>query len=802
MLSMATVLLQLAHAETTEQETSSEGQQAKKLDAIIVTATDDRAGPETNYTVKSSTSATKLDLKLKETPQSITVFTEQQLQDQDIRDVHEVLQNTPGVSTTNFGIPGTGAYRMMARGFDIDNFTIDGVKVNMAVLGGASGAAIQDTFLYQQVDLIRGSTGLTSGFGNPSASVNFTRKRPFSTPQGQINLKYGSWNNIRQELDYSSPLNQEGTWRGRVAFANEQGDYWIDRASHNGFTLYGITELDVGNGTFTLGASHQYKRFNELSPQGIAGNFQSWDARKSASERRSYYSFKDLNLSRSFNNASDWTYNWYKMTNAFAGYEYTLDNDWKIVANYNYAHNDNDSVYGAIGRIGYYPDDGYTSLDVGHNKYQTDVHSLDVHLKGAFELFGREHDFVIGVDGYHSKQTQYVYSILGLGTGCALNISKKSVVTGLSDFINGYGCLISLDQWNNGHLNRPSYIGANNSGFSLDDPYGYYTSKSKELGTYFALRLRPLENLQMILGGRYSHLDSSKIYTNRSTGYKNTAQYGDPDVDAFVPYAGLIYEITPEINVYASYTGISNTNEFTQFVFTKDGEYLPPIEGYTWEGGIKAGLFDDRLNLALSYFYMKQKNYPTTDPSINLNAIPATAYISTPAGGLTLPAVAGKGYAIKGVEFNVAGEITPKWKINAGYVYQTKSISKEQTGTSYTWYDTSWATYNEIFINEFLLPKHQIKLFTTYQVNDDLLLGMGANWQSTVRAYTDTYFDSIEAEQKAYTVISAMARYNLTKDLTLGLNAENIFDKKYLVNKKGSFYGTPRNYTVSLNYRF
>lgn len=70
-----------------------------------------------NYTVKGSTSATKLDLKLKETPQSISTFTRQQMQDQNLQDLDSVLQEAPGITVLQDSITGMGEAQFYSRGF-------------------------------------------------------------------------------------------------------------------------------------------------------------------------------------------------------------------------------------------------------------------------------------------------------------------------------------------------------------------------------------------------------------------------------------------------------------------------------------------------------------------------------------------------------------------------------------------------------------------------------------------------------------------------------------------------------------
>ncbi|WP_049255292.1 hypothetical protein, partial [Neisseria bacilliformis] len=67
------------------------------------------------------------------------------------------------------------------------------------------------SFLYDRVEVVRGSTGLTTGAGDPAASINFVRKCPTAAKAGALNLKYGSWNDKRIEFDYGGALNESKT---------------------------------------------------------------------------------------------------------------------------------------------------------------------------------------------------------------------------------------------------------------------------------------------------------------------------------------------------------------------------------------------------------------------------------------------------------------------------------------------------------------------------------------------------------------------------------------------------------------
>ena len=193
-----------------------------------------------NYTVKGSTSATKLDLKLKETPQSVTVFTQQQMQDQNLQNRGQVLEETPGITVLQDSVTGMGEAQYYSRGFPVDNYQLDGVLANKYLLGGPRFIAAQDSYLYDRVEIIRGSNGLSTGVGDPAASVNFVRKRPLAKNAGELNLKYGSWNNKRVEFDYGGALNKSQTLRGRVVGTWENGNSFMDRIKRKSHAFYRI----------------------------------------------------------------------------------------------------------------------------------------------------------------------------------------------------------------------------------------------------------------------------------------------------------------------------------------------------------------------------------------------------------------------------------------------------------------------------------------------------------------------------------------------------------------------------------
>ena len=116
--------------------------------------------------------ATGLGLTLQETPQSVSVMTWQRISDQNLRSLTDVVNNAPGVSAKGLD---SSRQRFAARGFAIDNYQIDGVPMAWSS-GGDAGETQSDMSLYERIEVVRGATGLLTGAGNPSASINLVRK--------------------------------------------------------------------------------------------------------------------------------------------------------------------------------------------------------------------------------------------------------------------------------------------------------------------------------------------------------------------------------------------------------------------------------------------------------------------------------------------------------------------------------------------------------------------------------------------------------------------------------------------------
>ncbi|MDO5088118.1 MAG: TonB-dependent receptor plug domain-containing protein, partial [Comamonadaceae bacterium] len=150
--------------------------EAKTLPAVTVQAAPDLSGTTEgtrSFTTRAMSSATGLALSPRETPQSVSVITRERIEAQGLGTLSDAVAATPGVHTMQEDSRGDS---MSARGFAISNYQIDGMSLTWPRRWDA-GESRNNLAMYDRVEVVRGATGLLTGAGEPSASINLVRKR-------------------------------------------------------------------------------------------------------------------------------------------------------------------------------------------------------------------------------------------------------------------------------------------------------------------------------------------------------------------------------------------------------------------------------------------------------------------------------------------------------------------------------------------------------------------------------------------------------------------------------------------------
>ncbi|NUG50919.1 TonB-dependent siderophore receptor [Acinetobacter lactucae] len=659
------------------------------------------------YNVKNSSSATKLNIEAKETPQTINVVTRQQIEDFGLTSTRDVLRNTPGVTVSN---QETERTTYMARGFEISNILTDGVGFPLS--GYNYNNTNPDTYFYDRVEVVKGADSLTNAFGDPSATINNIRKRPTQEFQASGGVSYGSWDTQRYEADVSGAIIPSGKVRGRIMGYEQTGDSYLDRYSseRNGFA--GIIEADLTDSTLlTAGYSQEQNKPN-------ANN---WGALPLLDANG-----KQISYDRSYNPNPDWAHWDNETQNAFVELKQKINDLWTAKLTYNYLdtkHNSRLLYY-----YGYPKADGSgVSLTPWGGQEHQEKHAVDFNLEGSYKLFNREHEATLGYSYVRNHQQDKQST----GTINDSNVIKATTTDWAS--------------WTPQSITWSDFTEAANYKQNINSIYA-------------ATRLHLNENLKLLLGANYVQAES------KGESYSSPMSYRESKVS---PYVGLTYNFTPEYTGYMSYTSIFRP----QTGIDKDtNQALKPIEGKSYEMGIKSSWLDDRLTGTLSVFKTEQNNYPLRSSDGNpLNRKVPTSDLES-----------------QGVEVGLSGQITDN--VNLSFGYAQFSIKDTKNGGAAR-------TYN---------PNQTLNLLTTYTppVLPKLKVGAGLQWQDGIKLYDSNVNSTIR--QDAYALVNLMASYELNNHITLQANGNNIFDKKYLNSFPDgqAFYGPSANYTVAVKFKY
>lgn len=532
---------------------------ALELEAVTVTgaqlgATTEGTG---SYTTGSTSTATGLKLSMRETPQAISVVTRQQIEDQNLTDVAQVLEQTPGVVVDSMGPAGSDANNIYVRGTEIGNIQVDGVNRTDSY-GFRDDLA--DMAIYDRVEVVRGATGLMSGTGDPSATVNLIRKKPTLETQRKLTVQAGSWDNYRTELDVSGKLSESGHVRGRFVAAKTDSKSHVDRQALEKQVAYGVLEWDISDATMlTVGAEYQ-----DMDNDG-AGNhgFPMYNANGSH--------FKP---SRSFNSGAEWSYHKRDTKTLFTTLEHALGNGWQVKFNAEHSRRSYDDAFATAASGTVNLDGSGISTWTGRWAGEPRQTSFDLSASGPFELFARTHELHLGASHTKSYYRSYGYPLWT------------------------FQSIDNIHTWD-GSLAVPDAIHTRSTEGALDE---------KQTGLVAAARWSLSDSLSLITGARVIDWQRDKSSRNLTTGIVRPTKEQENGI--VTPYLGLIYDLNENWSAYASYTTIFKPQDRQRF----DGTYLEPKEGENYELGLKSEFWDKRLTAGLSVFEIRQDNLPVADP--------------------------------------------------------------------------------------------------------------------------------------------------------------------------------------------
>lgn len=719
-------------------------------DALQLSATNINASALDNvtensgsYTLGSTAVGSKIARSLREVPHSVSVITRQQIEDQNLSNLTDVMGKMTGVSLQKGGIS------QAAMGNE-SNFFSRGFAVSNTTLDG--GAPL---------------TTSIAGYGSLSQldmaqydHVEFLRGvdglySSSGDPGGTINLvRKRAQRHYQQTFaasagswdNYRSEFDLTGPLVDSGDIRGRLGMAYQDSKS---FLDYVDTQNSLTYGSLEF----------DLDPAttlSLGGSFQDNDGVPYFAGLPRYTNGDDLKLPRHSAYTSNWNTVREKTTQLYSKLEHDLNADWSLVTDLTYVDIDRDSAglyyFGGVDPLTNTGPAWYQYPNKGGSVRKT----VNSYLKGGFDAFDLRHDLLLGVDYTHTVGT--VVQRTGLIAGIPLDLYQR---------------------------NPP------------EDQGSTYTKKQElpeiRRSAYGMTRLALTEELKLIFGGRltdYSYQNKQDFFNAPSTRPDTEHKRG-----VFTPYAGLTYDLDDQWTAYTSYA-----ETFTpQAGFTNtEGNQLDPTTSKNYEIGLKGQSFDGRMNTSFAIYRIEQDNTAVYDENGINNGPPGT--------DATCCYVNAGEVVSQGFDAEISGEVASGLQLMAGYTYNHLAAKDAEESRS---------TF------EGVTPKHLLKVWGTYQLPgtlQDWKVGLGAISQSatsksgSVTPYNPSsgQFDGDPVDykfrQSGYTLWSASMDYQIDKNWSATLNANNLFDKKYYstvgTSAYNNFYGDPRNFMLSVRSQF
>jgi iron complex outermembrane recepter protein len=651
-------------------------------DAIQVVVT---GAQEEGYQADEATTATRTDTPLREIPQSIQVIPRQVLEDQQVIQLEEAVRNVSGVTSGNT-FAGTQDGGFVIRGFpSFDLYLRNGFRDN------AQG--IREFANVERVEVLKGPASVLYGNLEPGGVINFVTEMPLSDPYYSAELELGNYGFVRPSIDFSGPLNDDGTllYRLNAAYLNEDGFRDFNRATERYFIAPVVTWQISDRTDLTL--EFDYVSDERPFDRGLVviGD-----------------EVTDIPISRILGEEDDFR----QVEEVGAGYrfEHRFSNNWRVRNAFRMLFSDSldfafqpDSLDEATGIL---------TRNLRSNDDHRESFALQTELVGEFATGPIDHTLLFGIDWSRNTQRSNTRAAESTPSINIFDPEYDAFRPERSDLP-----LLTIDR------------------FNATDTIGFFIQDQIDL----------LDNLHLLLGGRFDIIDQSSFSFLSNTG-------SDQNEEAFSPRIGILYRPIEPLSLYASYSQSFQPNVFTQ----SDGSFLEPERGRQFEVGVRGEFLDDRLIANLAAYHLTKTNVATTDPDDSNFSLPLGEVRS------------------QGIELDVAGEILPGWNIIASYAYTDAEVTDSGDDPFFP----------EGLRNANVAP-NTASLWTTYEIQTGTLQGLGVGIGVF---YVDNRFGDFDNTYELPSFIRTDAAVYYRRDnWRAALNIKNLFDERYFA---GADFGT------------
>ncbi|MGD1903858.1 MAG: TonB-dependent siderophore receptor [Geitlerinemataceae cyanobacterium] len=661
-------------------------------DAIVLGVT----GEEDGYLVPDATTATRTDTPLRDTPQSIQVIPREIFEDQGAVGLSEVIRNASGVTNAEDDPRGQ---RFTIRGFDSAAVLRDGVRLTN---GGTNNAGFAELANIEQVEVLKGPASILFGVLEPGGVINLVSEQPLGTPRYELGMRVGNREFFEPNIDFTGPLSADGSVRYRLnaLYRTEDNIRGYDRAIER-FFIAPTVAIDIGNDTdLTLELEYRDdERPGEFGLLAVGDEV------------------ADIPFDTPLNDPSDVA----TAESLRFGYrlEHRFDDSWKLRNSMHYNRYDTTvptSVTSFLVDFGLLPtafdeDTGDLFLFMGRLDQPLSNLELQTNVVGEFNTGPIEHTLLAGFD---------FVSFWDRGT---------ETRTPFPPSVNSVDVLNIFD---------PDYSAVNSPDFDSLPLSGRSTGRTDAFGVFLQDQIQLRDDLILLAGLRFDSIYQETSNFSVLTGTTDS----DREESEWTPRAGIVYQPSDDISLYASYSRSFAPSIGTTF----EGGLLDAEQGEQFEVGARFELLDDNLLINLALFDIEKQNVALPDPRNPVFSVPSGTQAS------------------RGIELDIVGEILPGWNVVANYAYLDTEVTDSTDGT----------TGNELYN----APEHMANLWTTYEFQsgdlDGLLLGFGLNY---VGERFGDIVNSYTVDE--YLIANAVISYE-RDNWTAAVNFRNLFDEEYI----------------------
>ncbi|MEE1925232.1 TonB-dependent siderophore receptor [Pseudomonas sp. 148P] len=297
---------------------------------------------------------------------------------------------------------------------------------------------------------------------------------------------------------------------------------------------------------------------------------------------------------------------------------------------------------------------------------------------------------------------------------------------------------------------------------ALDRPTTWDKENLRTWAFFIQDQVALTERLKALAGVRFERFEHK--YDDRLVDTRDF----DKSQNGVTPRFGLIYDLTDTVAVYANTARSFKPNSGTP----ANGAGFDPEKGKSYELGVKWEALERQLSVDAAIYHIVKENVLTRDP-VNTNYNIAAGQVRS-----------------RGLDINVAGNITPEWRVIGGYAYVDAEVTKDNrlpTGTRLA-----------------NIPRNSFSLLNTYEFQDGFAKGLGLgvgvkhvddrNGQTEALTYT----------MEQYTVVDLLSFYKVNEHVRLNLDVKNVFNKGYDESAFNTYAypGAPRTVQAGVAYTF